>query len=197
MRLLNSTSWASESLREFSLAGLRAKGCDPGEYVVAFTFSGKKVDRELARRHNAERWVGADGLAIHGYAFSAPMWSVSVEGKKHVLRGKRFIRLFLPREQFDLRKLAQVFEHEVDHTLGLRHRDMAAIDDLDPRWHEVVEWKRGEVREEGKEDDTQKKLLYAMRKVKECRTRVKRTQTSLRMWERRVRLYERRLPPSA
>lgn len=136
MKLINLTSWNSEDLSKLFRAGLRAKGVVHTDYVVAATYSRAKRDLESAKKRGAEMWVGTDGKALHGYAYLCSMWSVYVEGRKHLLKGKRFIRIFLPDGDFDLRKLAQIFEHEVDHTLGLQHKDMIDSNLLEPKWHD-------------------------------------------------------------
>lgn len=135
MRLINHTSWKNEELSKFFKAGLTAKGADHTDYIVCASpsRSRKGSDHEETR---AEGWIGEDGKAIHGYAYRSPMIYVRIEGKKVQCHCKRFIRMFLPEGQFDLKKFAQVFEHEIDHTLGLRHRDMLKSKNLDPVWHE-------------------------------------------------------------
>ena len=138
MKLINHTSWNSKDLSTLFKAGLKAKGVDHTQYVVAATPSKTCRDLEEAKRRGAERWVGADGKAIHGYAHLQRMWSVYIHGKKLLVKNKYFIRMFMPDGDFDLRKFAQVFEHEVDHTLGLRHKDMVSSDLLQPTWHEAL-----------------------------------------------------------
>ena len=134
MRLLNYTSWKRGDLSRFLKAGLKAKGADHSQYVIAVTPSAKRRDYEDAKRRGAERWVGKDGKALHGYAYLQRMWSVWILGKKHYVRNKYFIRLFLPNGEFDLVKCAQLLEHEIDHSFGLNHKDMMKSDDLKVEW---------------------------------------------------------------
>lgn len=136
MKLINHTTWKSEDLSNLFKEGLKAKGVDHKEYIVAASPSQAKRDIEESRARGAEHWVGEDGKALHGYAYLSPMYSVSIYGKRVRCHGKRFIRMFLPEGKFDMKKFAQIFEHEVDHTLGLRHKDMMDSDLLNPKWHE-------------------------------------------------------------
>lgn len=136
MKLFNTTSWNSGDLTSLLKAGLKAKGVDHSKYAVVVTLSHTKRDIEDSVERGAEHWVGADGKALHGYACLEPVWSIYLQGKRILLRNKSYIRMFLPDGDFDLKKFAQIFEHEIDHTLGLKHRDMIDSDLLEPKWHE-------------------------------------------------------------
>lgn len=55
------------------------------------------------------------------------------------------IQLVIPRgfdEQHDLKELAQVFEHEIDHILGLDHKDMIDWWTFEARWHRGLRLRR-------------------------------------------------------
>lgn len=43
-------------------------------------------------------------------------------------------RGFNPLEGWDMLELGQIFEHEVDHCIGLDHKDMQPWSALDPKW---------------------------------------------------------------
>jgi hypothetical protein len=129
MRIINLTRWNTDNLTSLFRAGLKAKGCDPSQYMIAATPSETKREKKT-------HWVGSDGKALHGYAFYNRMLRVSMLGKKYWPKGKYFIRMFLPDGEFSLKKFAQIFEHEIDHTLGRHHREMVKSDLLNPTWHE-------------------------------------------------------------
>lgn len=130
MKIYNLTEWNTKDLTTLLKAGLKAKGVDHTKYAVAVTYSkAKRI------KNRDDTWIGSDGLALHGYAYYQPMWAVKVEGKWLHLRNKSFVRMFVSKEKFDLKRFAQIFEHEVDHTLGLRHKDMIDSDRLEPTWH--------------------------------------------------------------
>ena len=136
MRLLNKTRWNSRELSSLCKTGLKEKGVDHREYYVALTYSRAKRDRGYARAHGCEDGLGNDDLALHGYAYLQPMWWVYIEGRKVMLKGRKFIRMYVSKEAFDLKRFAQIFEHEIGHTRGLVHKDMLPSRSLTPKWHE-------------------------------------------------------------
>jgi len=105
----NRTSYRTSDLRRFIVAGLLAKGADLNLHV--------EVRHNRGTNCGGEAVVGRDG------------------------RQGRFLRLWLPRpgraETTDdpLLDLARTLEHEIDHALGLTHRDMLPFRALRPTWH--------------------------------------------------------------
>lgn len=107
LKIKNRTRYRADDLRAFFLAGLKSLGAGTDKTIVV-------ID---ARRR--------DG--VHGRAsLPAPY---ETEG--------RWLRMSLPRlDKLDMRKIAQVFEHEVGHNFGDRHGEMQKWWTLEPKWHE-------------------------------------------------------------
>lgn len=108
------------------------------------------------------------------------------------------VKMKLPITKTNLRSLAQVFVHELQHIEGVRsHRDMVSCSALAlPGFPQ--EWEGVEIAPttESKPDPTnllEKKLMKAQRMVKRWTTANKRAQTMLKKWKRRVTLAEHRL----
>ena len=116
MRLLNLTDRSSKDLTKLLKAGLESKGADHRDYIVHVSYSKKNM--------------------IWGYAFYGRMITVYCNGKKINCNGKKFFRITLPKnKEINMKELAQTIEHEIDHTLGLRHGDMLKWWQLEPTWH--------------------------------------------------------------
>lgn len=112
LRIKNETDYLTIDLRRFFMAGLAAKGASTDKFI---------------------RVIYGRGAAHHGYAHLG----VQV-GRQHI--EANWIQISLPRDaaKLDLLKLAQVFEHEVDHNLGLQHGEMQDWWTLAPVWQEEL-----------------------------------------------------------
>jgi len=96
--------------------------------------------------------------------------------------------------KLDLLKFAQVFDHEVAHTMGVRHKDMA--EDLlycehKPTWHEGLEI-RHVAPAKPKVDRAAQREERARKNLVEWERRLKRAQTFVRKWRAKVRYYDRK-----
>lgn len=107
------------------------------------------------------------------------------------------IKLLVPRDGNVSRvRVAQILLHEIDHTLGLRHREMRSSRHLDFAWSDSLpEWRLIPPRERkprGRARPVGAKLEWARARAKEAQTRAKRANTILKKWQAKVRYYERR-----
>lgn len=50
-------------------------------------------------------------------------------------RGITWMRFAFPRGKFSMFEFAKIFEHEAQHSQGLRHRDMIHWEEFRPTWH--------------------------------------------------------------
>jgi len=116
LTLVNKTAWSSRDLRRFLLAGMRARGVE--ERTVIITYG---------------KWDAHHGLGWYRY----PQLQLSLPGPAAIARA-----LAKGEEPIRYLELAQVLEHEIDHTLGLGHREMIDWWKLRPTWHEgiTIEW---------------------------------------------------------
>lgn len=96
-----------------------------------------------------------------------------------------------PQAQFNVEIFTKILEHEAEHNLGLKHKDMM-------HWSmkEVNYTKEFEVIAKVKKpkiDTNLKEIRHqkAKAKIKELMTKLKRTQTLLKKWQRKVKYYEK------
>jgi len=128
LRLDNRTDWSDADLEKFFSAGLRALGCGARTVYVRY---GK------GRAHGGRAWYQTTRLQI------------TLPGPRYVERHQAINRIRVrrglkPKPLLDYLELAQVFEHEIDHTYGLTHADMPDWWTLRPKWHQglTIRWGR-------------------------------------------------------
>ena len=181
LEVVNGTAYDTRDIRRFLSAGMRAKGVEWREVIIDY---GK-------------------GSALSG-------WGVlGTEGdcNRHGIT----IRLTLPSPAFvaecradgtdpiGYKGLAQVFEHEIDHTLGLKHKDMVGYWTLEPTWHEGLTIRF--VEPEVVDCATAARQRAAAREehvramLKKAETRLRRAKTIRDKWARKVRYYDRKTMP--
>lgn len=116
LNLVNKTAWSSRDLRQFLLAGMRAKGVEDRTVIVTYG-----------------KWDAHNGLGWYRY----PQLQLSLPGPTAIARA-----LAKGEEPIRYLELAQVLEHEIDHTLGLGHREMMDLWKLRPTWHQglTIAW---------------------------------------------------------
>jgi len=179
MKVENKTRWDTRDLRKFFLAGLKALGASKDKTIIV------KYNRSTRAR-------GEEYVSGHAYY---PSW-YNREGDE--------IQLNIPREEFDLFSLAQVFEHEIGHTLGVRHKDMLPVDELTPTWHEGLILRKKESKsqlskEEKRAETARKREQHVREKVREYEEKLdglektrKRWKKRLAEWKKKAAYYERK-----
>jgi hypothetical protein len=194
MKLVNLTKWNTKDLRLFFAAGLKAKGARPD-----------KVIRVVYGKFDAHG--GHASLGVGGYMGEARRITMTLPGPKQVEKCQQEGKAPL-----DFLKLAQVFEHEVDHNFGLNHRDMQDWWTLKPTWQVGLEirWMRVEPAPLSDEERAQRKAvgrtkaIEAQRKLAAKReqrarealdraeTRLKWAKTLAKKWRQKVSYYDRK-----
>jgi len=166
----NRTSYRTSDLRRFIVAGLLAKGADLNLHV--------EVRHNRGTNCGGEAVVGRDG------------------------RQGRFLRLWLPRpgraETTDdpLLDLARTLEHEIDHALGLTHRDMLPFRALRPTWHVGLLIRAEEPKPRLTVEERVRARAEHARKMLEVHERkLLREERLVRKWAARVRYYVRKGTP--
>lgn len=146
-----------------------------------FFFAGLRAKGASTSKHILV--IYGRGLAHHGLA---------TIGRGHEAS---WIRMSLPRDptKLDILKIARVFEHEVDHNLGLGHRHMQNWWTLQPTWQEGLE-----LRHQAKQKTV--KVARNLRAEREARARklLARAERKLaaaerlvKKWSKKVRYYEK------
>jgi hypothetical protein len=168
MKFKNLSAVHTPDLRRFIEAGLVARGVDPDRYDV----------------------MVKGGWRVHGKAGVGIPW----------------LRLYIPRPPLTLtfalwwasqvRWLALVLEHEIDHTLGLRHKEMLKGDEF---WNQPLPaWAVGltlgpkpKRTAKPKEPLVLRRYHHAQVKLNTWVRRAKLAANRVKRWRRRVGYYER------
>jgi len=167
LKIKNKTRYSTRDLRRFFTAGLRALGASEL----------KTIDVAYSR-----------GARVHGRArYPSPdIWSSNSQGL--------FIWMTLPaRASFlKLLELAQVFEHEIGHTLGLRHREMQSWWTLGCPWAEGLTIRHLDAPIQRAVPAPERREARARAHIARLETQLVRTQRLLRKWRAKVRYYDKR-----
>lgn len=177
LRLENNTKWSTRDLRKFFLRGMKDRGMDHLHVTVDYARSN-------------------DG--VHGSAY---LNSVFLRMK---LPGPKWVRVATKHNKplIDMKKFAQVFMHEMDHCLGLRHKDMADWWKFEPTWQEgleikwtgdtVVEKKTSEQKQAARTATVETRAQHALAMLKKADTRLKQATTIQKKWAKKVKYYQDR-----
>ena len=122
----NETGWRGDDLRRLFRAGLVACGADSRRTIW------------VQYHRDCRRWISVRGLGKYGE------WWGDVYSQGWGIRmwvpHPGFVQDQIDGEVLTVKQIAQVFEHEVYHTLGMTHREMAR----DLRWcKQSVPWSEG------------------------------------------------------
>jgi hypothetical protein len=175
MKLINRTRYSKADLRRFFAAGIKAMGASTDKCIMVF-YRGKR------KRSRAE-YPFADGEGYH-------VWMV------------------LPREnadgslpQSELPRLACVFEHEIAHTLGVRHAEMDyeskyATGDL-PTWAQgLTIAAKPSPAAPTPTDRARAREAHARKMLERAQHRLKISQACVQRWRRKVSYYDRKTAAS-
>ena len=179
MKISNKTEWDTRDLRTYFLRGLKAKGADPRKYRIYVHYS-KAGGRAPAKRRGGkiEGWVDENGISMHGWArLNLPI-----------------ITMFTPRGEFDLDYFGRVFEHEIDHTLGLHHKDMIDIRKMNPLWVKGLSIQKKKTKEKQVKNVVVERANHAEKMMKKWERNIKRAETHFKKWKKKVKYYEQNYP---
>lgn len=140
------------------------------------------------------RAMGAedDKRILVAYSKRSIHWGCAYIGRGD--RQGRGITMTIPKGKLDLLQLAQVFEHEVSHSLGLHHKDMApdvADCKTNPTWHLGIEIRYSEP-VNVKVDHVAKREEQARKMLDKWERRLRATQNRVKKWRAKVRYYDRK-----
>jgi len=104
------------------------------------------------------------------------------------------IKMTLPKipAQLSLLDMARIFEHEVGHTLGLRHREMPSWSTLTPTWHEGLTIRYKAPAPRVVVPVAERREVRARAHLVRLEKQLVRTQRLLRKWRGKVRYYDNR-----
>lgn len=167
LKVDNKTHWSTRDLKRFFVAGLRALGARTDKTITVI----------YARK--AEN--------TSGYAYYPRSWEA--EGTRITMR--------IPKGEIPMLNFAQVFEHEVGHTLDLRHSEMADWWTLEPKWHEdIVIGKKAEKKKVPapvkREQNVRNKVQEYEKKLENLEKTRARYKKALAKWKRKEQYYDRK-----
>lgn len=126
--------------------------------------------------------------------------NLSVEkSKRHYVHGKARLNsirvaMYLPKgSEKHKNSIARVFIHELGHNLGLRHKEMLPIWDIDCSWAEGFDLRTKEIKPKKQRDLVKERYEKTMGKVKEYETKLKRNKTLLKKWNKKLKYYEKKM----
>ncbi len=183
LRIDNQTRWDTRDLRRFILAALRHKGAGDRHVSIGY---GKHGDvggwgsYPDNRREASDRRRGCREGATMRLTLPGPGWVAAHE-----------------RDPIDLRQLAQLLEHEIDHTLGLTHDDMLDWWTLEPTWHKdlIVRWRTPNQCESAvvmRERHARAMLAKADERIEKRKTQLRIAKTARTKWAKKVAYYDRK-----
>jgi hypothetical protein len=172
MRIVNKTKWCTEDLRRVFVKCCEVRGVDQSRYVVEV--------------------VSARGRALHGLgSYTRPWVRMKVPPKFERFGAVgEVVEVLDHLPEWAMESLAKIFLHEVDHTLGLQHRDMADLWEFTVDWVKEYSVGREPVKEKPKVDLVVKRSEHAQKMLARHQKVLKRTQTLVSKWKAKVRYYE-------
>ena len=176
MKIINKTKWKNKDLRKLCRAVIKNTGSHKNHIIYILT--------------TKKRWRDYSGRAsINGSWIQ--MFVPKTIDKNFVKGNDGQYRQKLTNTIFDVKRFAQILEHEIHHNLGLsNHKDMLSSGDLNVDY--VKDFRVNIQEEEPKPKRDLKKERYekALKKVKEYESKLKRYNNLLKKWKKKVRYYE-------
>lgn len=212
MRLKNETKYRTADLRAFVRAGLGAKGASTnkvvevgygrtGVYCGGAAIVGRGgVESLWIRLSVPNRGKDAGGTWVPE---NRPTGDRDGEHSIQLIGGvpTHFRKVYRDADAYPelpddvLLDLARTLEHEIDHSLGLNHRDMAPSRSLRPTWHQGLRIRREEPKAKvtaaarvAKRAAHAKEMLLAHERALAQERRL------VAKWRKRVKYYERKYP---
>ena len=180
MRVVNCTGYRTDDRAKFLRAGLKAMGAEWQSYRIdVFAEGRRKISRAGLGYHRVwmvlrEQFLMADG------AWWAPSGSASAYADK-------------PR-RVDVERFARVFEHEVGHTLGLKHAEMSDHrEGPPPAWCAGLEIRPKEPKAKPTPADrAAAREAHVRAMLAKAERRLKIAKATVRRWRAKAKHYDRR-----
>lgn len=174
MRIKNRTCWETKSLLRLLRKCFEKRGVDIKEYTIEIVTSRRNPCITGLGSYDF-KWIQL-GLPTRGRYLGNGKWENPTE-----LAGDRAVRI------------AQVAMHEIDHTLGLHHKDMIPYTDIDAEWARSFVVRKKQPRPAPtKEEIAERRYKHVLELIKRNERRLKLAKTRLRSLVARRTYYERR-----
>ena len=164
----NKTHWDGRALRKLCIKAIKNKGSHKTHWIT--------IDYNKSLRYRGKAVI-----------YGSDIWM-------YVPRPTRSWKWNVPRTLgFDPVRFCRVLEHEIDHNLGLRHKDMIMdISMLNCDYAKDVYVSARIKQPKAKPDLVMQRYQRAVANLKTARTRYKRATTLLKKWESKVRYYKKK-----
>lgn len=159
-----------------------------------------KVTNKTEFRTDDLRKIFKAGLIAEGAEYKR-YWITVRKSRKHITGSTWYtshnISINLPSDAGErLRYLAQVFVHEIGHTLGLRHSEMTHYYTIKIPWLNGMVLRKKTVKVKPKEDLRTKRYQHALKMFKSHKSNLKREENLVKKWGRKVKYYEKAIKES-
>ncbi len=104
----------------------------------------------------------------------------------------------LPKKEANIRRIAQVYIHEVGHNLGLHHKDMPFSNAIDVSWLPLdvnAPFKKSEA-QKPKPNIIEVRATKAQKKLDEWTKKMSRAKTFVKKYRTKVKYYEKKMAAS-
>ena len=172
MRIRNETYYRTGDLRKLFKAGFEAEGVNSRGYYIRVCYA-------------RQAWATGYGF-YNSKSLCVRLPSLETIKRRMALRVHK-----LQVVEVNVKRVAQVFVHEVGHTLGLRHREMVKSSSIEVSWSEGMEIRKKEVVPIPKTDPKLVRFEHAKEKLREHEGKLRREAKLVRKWKKKVRYYER------
>ena len=111
--------------------------------------------------------------------------------------GGRWIKMLLPDEPFELKLMAQVFIHELDHNAGLNHEDMVKSYNIDASWANSLMLRKKEPKAKPKRDIIKERSDHAEKMLQAWERKLNLAKTKQKLWAGKAAYYSKALAQRA
>lgn len=192
LNLVNKTSWDGRALRMLCLRAIKNKGSHKyhrievvysknGGHSGLASVYGSWIIMRVPKPH--QRYITNDDRQIRFHIRKYKQDDPSIIKIKESIKPRDVTMLF------DNKIFCQVLEHELDHNLGLKHKDMGAWYNFNVDYCKDIFVAPLFKTPKPVVNHVEKRHQRALMNLKTAQTRHKRATTLLKKWERKVKYY--------
>ena len=177
MKVINKTNWDTKYLRSLFLE------CEKHIFQT-YLVHGERKDRHIIIKYKKGKYVA-------GYAW---FHSNSIVMKLPRLISTRYGCKIT--NTINARSIARVYLHEVGHNIGLAHKQMGNIKNIDVSWcsDEIIPQKA--TKQKPKKNIIGERAVKAQKKLDEWTKKLNRAKTYVKKYQKKVRYYEKKMAAS-
>lgn len=195
IKIENHTDWDTKQLKKLTLEVCKKAGAKEWTYIYVYTGKGRGCCHGRATLNGNRIWMYVPPLESRKWKpIYHPIEKVVVNGKPEP-KFLRFDKNNFEKNKFPVKDYAQVLEHEIGHNLGLRHKEMMRVGNIDVAYVEgfAVEPKKKRPKSKPNRDLIQERADNAKKQLKKWELKLKRSKTFYKKWADKVKYYEKKL----